>query len=121
MLITGGDSGIGYETALNVARQNGTVVIASLSPDTTGKYAKQEIEANVSYAKVDLLPLDLSDFSSIHACAAEFLQNYDSLDVLLNDAGIDHNPPSLPALTKDGFERVFQVVCQSSFAPVCQP
>ena len=59
--------------------------------------------------QVEVLKLDLSDFSSVRACAASFLANHKTLDVLMNDAGIDHNPPSLPAMTTDGFERVFQV------------
>jgi NAD(P)-dependent dehydrogenase (short-subunit alcohol dehydrogenase family) len=109
VLITGGDSGIGFEAAKAIAGTNGTVVIASLSPKTSGAQAKKYIYGNTSNDKVDIIPLDLSSFASVHQCAEAFLAKYATLDVLINDAGIDHNPSSLAPMTMDKYERVFQV------------
>ena len=106
---TGGDSGIGLSALTAIASANATIVIASLSPTAGGAAAKAAIVNATGNTKVTVLPLDLSDFESVRSCAAAFAKQHDALDVLINDAGIDHCPSSLAPITADGFERVFQV------------
>ena len=106
---TGGDSGIGLSALTAIASANATIVIASLSPTAGGAAAKAAIVNATGNTKVTVLPLDLSDFESVRSCAAAFAKQHDALDVLINDAGIDHCPSSLAPVTADGFERVFQV------------
>ena len=108
VLITGGDSGLGLATAVALATANATLFIGSLSPATHGAAAAATI-LNATGKTVTLLALDLSSFESIRECAAAFHERSASLDVLINDAGIDHDPPSLPPMTEDGYERVFEV------------
>jgi NAD(P)-dependent dehydrogenase (short-subunit alcohol dehydrogenase family) len=113
VFMTGGDSGIGLAAATAIAATNATLAIGSLSPATTGAAAAAAITKATGNAKVNVYPLDLSSFASVQKCAAMFLTDLAvvgaSLDVLVNDAGIDHCPASLPPMTEDGYERVFQV------------
>ena len=108
VLITGGDSGLGLSTAIALASVNASLYIASLSPDTHGKAAAAAIVNQTGNSKVFVLPLDLSSFASVRACAESYKNLSSSLDVLINDAGIGFNPPSLPPMTDDGYERVFR-------------
>ena len=113
VFMTGGDSGIGLAAATAIAATNATLAIGSLSPSTTGAAAAAAITKATGNAKVNVYPLDLSSFASVRKCSAMFLTDLAvvgaSLDVLVNDAGIDHCPASLPPMTEDGYERVFQV------------
>ena len=52
VLITGGDSGIGFETAKAIEQENATIIIASLFPGTTGADAKQNITSSTGNYKV---------------------------------------------------------------------
>lgn len=100
IIVTGGNSGLGYESVKAFARYGATVVLASRSVDK-GEQARKEILIETPGKKIAVMPLDLSDLSSIRTFASEFKSNYNRLDVLLNNAGIMTTPYFL---TKDGFE-----------------
>ncbi len=104
VLITGGNSGIGFETAVALARYGANVVFTSRDPHR-GEHAVDEIRRR-SAADVALMPLDLASFASIRAFAADFLQRYDNLHVLHNNAGL---VLSERTETEDGFETTFGV------------
>jgi len=108
-VVTGGDSGIGYATAMALASKNATVVLGCRG--TEGKYAQavENITRATGNSKVFIILLDLSSFASVRAFAAELVRRTPRVDALLCNAGIEGNPSSLPPLTVDGFERVFQV------------
>lgn len=102
-VVTGANSGIGFEAALGLAEKNATVVLACRSV-TKGEAAAREIVASVPQAKVHFEALDLASLASVHAFAEAFLQAYDRLDILCNNAGV----MALPYLTtEDGFEMQF--------------
>ena len=105
LFITGGDSGIGFEAAKAAASINATVVIASVFPTTTGADARAAIVNATGNTKVEVISLDLSNFSNIRAAAGTFLAAHQSLDTLVNDAGIDHCPTGLAPMTADGYEQ----------------
>jgi NAD(P)-dependent dehydrogenase (short-subunit alcohol dehydrogenase family) len=121
VFITGGDSGIGFEAAKAIASTNSTVIIASLFPDTIGKQAMEFIVGNTSNHKVEVIALDLSSLASVHACAEAFLAKYKSLDVLINDAGIDHNPSSLAPMTTGELSAQFLIQSLTSVFHVLEP
>jgi NAD(P)-dependent dehydrogenase (short-subunit alcohol dehydrogenase family) len=86
-LITGASQGIGYYTALGLARLNATVVIASKN-EQRGIEAKKNIIRESNNGNVEWLPVDLSSFYSIRKFTDNFKSKYGSLDVLINNAGV---------------------------------
>lgn len=100
VLITGANSGLGFESALALVRKGAHVVMACRSADRAGK-ARDEIRAQVPAASLTIMPLDLTNLSSIRDLAAAFCERYGRLDVLLNNAGIMAPPHGT---TVDGFE-----------------
>lgn len=87
VLITGGNSGIGYELALALAARGDRVVIASRD-QARSQQAVDEIRARHADAQIETLPLDLGDAADIDRFAAELLARMPTLDVLALNAGL---------------------------------
>ena len=102
VLITGGNSGIGKVAAIELAKMGAEVVLACRPSEKTDT-ALAEIEA---HGTVSNLPVDLANLRSVRDLAASFLDRYDRLDVLINNAGTF---PAKLRLTDDGFETQFGV------------
>lgn len=102
-VITGANSGIGLETARELARRGAEVVMACRS-ETKAAAAKASILDEAPQAKIDVRPLDLSSLESVRAFAASFRESHETLDLLINNAGV-----MVPPLgkTADGFEIQF--------------
>lgn len=99
-IVTGSSSGIGYETARVLANKNATVIIAVRNKEK-GKFAIDKIKAQNSNADLHLLELDLANLKSIESFAETFKNQFNRLDLLINNAGV-----MIPPYTKteDGFE-----------------
>ncbi|WP_372869333.1 oxidoreductase [Planomicrobium okeanokoites] len=102
-IITGANSGLGLETAKIFAGRGARVVLAVRDIEK-GNTAAQYITEESSCAIVEIMQLDLADLGSVHAFAEAFITRFDSLDLLINNAGV-MTPPY--AKTKDGFELQF--------------
>ncbi|HYR14553.1 MAG TPA: SDR family NAD(P)-dependent oxidoreductase [Mycobacterium sp.] len=102
-VITGANTGLGYETAAALAAKGASVVLAVRNLDK-GKEAARRIERATPGAQVQLRELDLSSLDSIRAAADELRSNHESIDLLINNAGVMFTPKST---TKDGFELQF--------------
>ncbi len=103
VIVTGGNSGIGYEAGLALAEKNAHVILAVRSVDK-GEEAAQSIRQQYPAAEVKVMALNLADLKSVHGFADAFLASYDRLDVLINNAGV----MALPEVrTADGFEMQF--------------
>lgn len=103
IVITGGNSGIGYEAAIGLAAMGGRVVITARNPQK-GADALARIKKRSASEQVEVRPLDLASFASIRSFAAEWLAGESRLDVLINNAGgilTDRE------LTEEGFEKTF--------------
>ncbi len=102
-IVTGANSGIGYEMARALSQKEAKVILACRNPDK-GEEAVGRIGQEYPSAQVELLQLDLASLASIHRFAEEILRRYDRLDILINNAGIMRTPLGK---TADGFELQF--------------
>jgi NAD(P)-dependent dehydrogenase (short-subunit alcohol dehydrogenase family) len=99
-VVTGANSGLGYQTARQLASHGAHVVMACRDPER-GKQALERLRADVPAADVELRSLDLADLSSVQAFA-EGLEG--PVHLLINNAGVMALPPRV---TVDGFEMQF--------------
>ncbi|XP_037034308.1 retinol dehydrogenase 11-like [Bradysia coprophila] len=102
VIITGSNTGIGKETALELARKGARVYMACRSLER-GEKAKKEIVAVTGNTNVFNLTLDLTSMESVRNFVKEFLKRETSLDILINNAGVFGLDRSI---TKDGHEIV---------------
>src|ERR1700730_16323351 len=102
-VITGANTGLGYETASALAQRGAHVVLAVRNLDK-GKEAATRITAKSPLAEVAIQELDLTSLESIRAAADQLRSDYDRIDLLINNAGVMYTPKST---TKDGFELQF--------------
>jgi len=111
-IVTGGNSGIGYETVRILAKCGAHVVLAARN-SIKGNEAVDKIIAEFPSAKVETQPLDLADLSSIENFATNFKEREIPLHVLINNAGIMGVPKGT---TIDGFELQFGINHLGHFA-----
>ena len=103
VIVTGGNSGLGYESVKAFAMKDAEVILASRSLEK-GEEARTAILQAVPEGKIQVLQLNLGDLESVRAFAADFKKKHKRLDILLNNAGIMMTPYFK---TKDGFEGQF--------------
>ncbi|KAM9743381.1 retinol dehydrogenase 14 [Menidia menidia] len=104
VLITGGNSGIGKETAVALATRGARVVIACRDPEKAQK-AVRDIKFKSRSLNVAHMELDLANLRSVKEFCKNFLQREKRLDILINNAGM----PSVLDWTDDGFSLCFGV------------
>jgi NAD(P)-dependent dehydrogenase (short-subunit alcohol dehydrogenase family) len=102
-IVTGANSGLGFETARELARHGGWVVLAARN-EAKGLDAVARIKAEQPRAAVEFRALDLADLESVRAFAASFVRGGSAVDVLINNAGVMFPPRRL---TPQGFESQF--------------
>ena len=102
-VITGANTGLGYETAVALAAKGANVVLAVRNTDK-GKAAADLIARRTPGASVAVQELDLTSLDSIRTAAEQLRSEYDTIDLLINNAGVMMTPKST---TKDGFELQF--------------
>ena len=101
VIVTGANTGIGKETALDLARRGATVVLACRNLEK-GEAAQDDIKARSDSSKVVLMKLDLASKKSIEEFTEQFLTQHESLNILVNNAGLIL--PNSGPRTEDGFE-----------------
>jgi NAD(P)-dependent dehydrogenase (short-subunit alcohol dehydrogenase family) len=99
-VVTGANSGIGYEAALALASKHALVVLACRTPQK-GRQAVDAIRTAVPDASVEFEHLDLGSLASVRAFAERFSSKHGRLDALINNAGVMAIPRRT---TEDGFE-----------------
>lgn len=102
-VITGANTGLGYETAAALAARGAHVILAVRNLDK-GKDAAALISRRNPGASVALQELDLTSLDSIRSAAEQLRADHDRIDLLINNAGVMWTPRST---TKDGFELQF--------------
>lgn len=105
ILITGGNTGIGLQTAIGLAKLGAQIIIACRNKKK-GETAVTEIQSASNNENISFIHCDLSSFKSIQSTAKFFLAQHQQLDVLINNAGIvmgECKP------TQEGYEMQFGV------------
>lgn len=102
-LVTGANTGIGFETARALAAQGATVVLACRDLGKA-EHARDRLRAGLPGADISTLRVDLAALTSVRAAAVEFCDRYPALDLLINNAGLMIPPYGR---TVDGFELQF--------------
>ncbi len=102
-VVTGANTGLGFETAQVLAARGGTVVLAVRNVEK-GKQAAARIAAAAPGATVTVQELDLSSLESVRAAAAELRAGHPRIDLLICNAGVMYPPKQS---THDGFELQF--------------
>ena len=110
-VVTGGNSGIGKETAAALAGMGAHVIIAARNPAKAAAAVK-ELQDRAPGATVEPMPLDLASFASVRAFAGAFAERANQLDVLVNNAGVVLRSRTT---TEDGHETQLQVNHLSHF------
>jgi NAD(P)-dependent dehydrogenase (short-subunit alcohol dehydrogenase family) len=103
-IITGANSGLGYDTAAVLAAKGAHVVLAVRNLDK-GNEAVDRIKKSSPNAVVELQELDLTSLDSVRQAAGALRTNYPRIDLLINNAGVMYVPTR--EVTKDGFEMQF--------------
>jgi len=111
-LVTGANSGIGWETARVLAEAGAHVVLACRNPERASD-AERRIVAFRPAGSVEVLLLDLADLDSVAAASSVFVEHHGRLDVLVNNAGLMCTPRDV---TAQGFELQFGVNHLGHFA-----
>merc|ERR1711963_1137933 len=104
VIVTGCNTGIGKETAKDLAKRGAKVIMACRNLDRANK-AAEEIKSSISDASIRVMKLDLASFSSVRQFAKEFLETEKCLDILINNAGLLLKER---AETEDGHEMTLQ-------------
>ena len=99
-VVTGANTGLGFETARVLAARGASVVLAVRDTEK-GKRAAAAIARTAPGANVMIQPLDLTSLDSIHAAAGELRAQHPAIDLLINNAGVMFPPKQT---TPDGFE-----------------
>ena len=103
-IVTGANSGLGYDTAAVLADKGARVVLAVRNLDK-GAQAADRIKKASPTATVELQELDLTSLESVRKAADELRATYPRIDLLINNAGVMYVPSR--ETTKDGFEMQF--------------
>ena len=102
-IVTGANTGIGFETAAALAAKGARVVLACRNPQKA-EAALGRIQERTPDADLVFVDFDLASLASVEKCADVFRANHDRLDLLINNAGIMAVPLGH---TVDGFELTF--------------
>lgn len=106
-IVTGGNSGVGYELAKILYSKGGNVYLAGRTASKVAK-AIEEIKAEVATipgstaGKLDSLTIDLGNLTTVAPCVSDFLSKESRLDVLFNNAGLSRQPAG--SVTTQGHE-----------------
>lgn len=111
-IVTGSNTGLGYETALALFRAGANVTVACRNKDSA-ENAINKMKALGGEGTLTYRELDLSSLTNIKQFAERFISEKDELHILINNAGVASPPNSK---TKEGFEMQFGVNFLGHFA-----
>jgi NAD(P)-dependent dehydrogenase (short-subunit alcohol dehydrogenase family) len=117
IIVTGANTGIGYETALALYEAGAHVVLACRNIDKAAD-AQKKLEALGGKGTLEIGQLNLSDLAQVKRFAKKFMEGHQQLHILINNAGVANtgeNAPDKPK-TADGYEEQFGINFLGHFA-----
>ena len=119
-VVTGGGSGIGKATALKLAADGANIVIVHMDPEEKAAAVVSEIEALGVKAKA--IRMDVSDFEAVSGMVGEIVEEFGSIDILINCAGITKDG-LIARMKEDQFDAVIAVNLKGTFNMIrhCTP
>ena len=119
-VVTGGGSGIGKATALKLAADGANIVIVHMDPEEKAAEVVSEIEAKGVKAKA--IRMDVSDFEAVSGMITEIVEEFGSIDLLINCAGITKDG-LIARMKEDQFDAVISVNLKGTFNMIrhCTP
>jgi retinol dehydrogenase-12 len=105
VLVTGANSGLGFETCRVLAAKGARIILACRN-QKFGEESVDKLKKSIPSADVHFLRLDLGDIKSIQVSVDDFNSRFDKLDILVNNAGVMACPKTM---TSDGLEMQFAV------------
>lgn len=112
MVITGASAGIGRATT-RILAEKGAEIVMAVRNVTKGEGVAEAMRVEQPDAKLHVMELDLSNLTSVRSFATKFLATFDSLDMLINNAGVYDGGEKM---TNDGFALVMGVNHLGHFA-----
>ena len=106
VIITGGNSGIGYQVAKQLAEKGWSVTLFCRRKEAA-EQACEKIRQQTGNPHVDYILVDLSEMKSVRKAVEQYIQKEDTLDVLINNAADFDLSIKSPVVTKDGLEKQF--------------
>ena len=106
VIITGGNSGIGYQSAKQLAEKGWSVTLFCRRKEAA-EQACEEIRQQTGNPYVDYILVDLSNMKSVRKAVEKYIQKEETLDILINNAADFDLSVKKPILTKDGLEKQF--------------
>ena len=106
-IITGGGSGFGASMAELFAKNGAKVIVADLNLDG----ARRISEKIKGYA----VEVDVSNAKSVEQMKIDVFKKYESVDIVVNNAGTTHLPAPMETIEEAEFDRVFKVNCKSVY------
>ncbi|MCY7066056.1 SDR family NAD(P)-dependent oxidoreductase [Streptococcus oralis] len=106
VIITGGNSGIGYQSAKQLAEKGWSVTLFCRRKEAA-EQASEKIRQQTGNPHVDYILIDLSDLESIKKAVEQYIQREETLDVLINNAADFDLSVKKPILTREGLEKQF--------------
>ena len=104
-LITGSNSGLGYCTAKALAEKNCHVILSCRTPEKSIA-TKNKLQKLIPQAQLSTIEIEMSDFNKVSSKCDQISNEYNNLDLLINNAGIMHPPKTL---NTQGYEIQFAV------------
>ncbi len=104
-LITGSNSGLGYYTAKALAKKNCHVILSCRTPEKSIA-TKNKLQKLIPQAQLSTIEIEMSDFNKVSSKCDQISNEYDNLDLLINNAGIMHPKKTL---NTQGYEIQFAV------------
>ena len=106
VIITGGNSGIGYQAAKQLAEKGWSVTLFCRRK-AAAEQACEKIRQQTGNPHIDYILVDLSDMKSVRQAIEQYIQKEETLDVLINNAADFDLSIKSPVMTKDGLEKQF--------------